>query len=195
MKQKGITLIELMVVMAIMAIFSLGAYNYSNAQFNIYKIQSAQTQLQYDAKNAANQIASDIKRSRFTSESVKTNFSESDFSELNKLIYTPIVYIEQLGDKNCIYVLKKITSENVQIVKFDCNSESDTISINLSTEKVIANNVDEELDGGIEVASVDSTNNSAYNINVNLEKTIIVNGKTKPISRNFIICASRELYD
>lgn len=194
MKLKGITLIELMVVMAIMAIFSLGVYNFSSAQFNIYKIQNAQTQLQYDAKNAANQISNDIKRSKIPTsieeEGKKYVVTEDSggfdgvkFSQLTQ--YTPKVYIiTQQDNKTYLYALKNGTTK---LVKITFNSDSDNLSIDQGTEKIIADNVK-----SVDVTSANSSN-SAFNINVNLSK--VVNGKNKPISRNFITCASRELYD
>lgn len=292
MKHKGITLIELIVVMAIMSIFSLGVYNYSSSQLNIYKIQNTETQLQYDVKNAANQIASDIKRSRFTSYSVETNYNVKDDSgaivdgnqlstgKFSTIIdslgssYKPLVYIDQIGGKSCMYFWKTSTK---QIVKLDLTSneftlgnstqiynynindynnvnkfndnngykasiidgltdkpdnmnndtvpliyeeygtyyliyengsdyyqytllpQSNVVTANGSSEKVIVNNVENVTVASVDLNSdstlADNAQNNAFNITITLKKSILVNGSPRDITRSFTTCASRELYD
>lgn len=119
MKKKGITLIELIIAIAIMSIFSLGVYSYASAQYNIYKKQDMEVQLQFDAKLAVTSIANDIKKSRFTEYSVQTNYADSSNSAVSKIqlktgifnglfpsdVY-PIVYIEN-NNTSCMYAVEQ----------------------------------------------------------------------------------------
>lgn len=125
MKQKGFTLIELIIVIAIFAIFSLAVYNYQSGEFNLYRKLSAQTTLQGDAKTAVEQITFDIKKSRLTQYSVETDFTDTKFQTLISNLgtdYKPIVYIDFLNTdahgnnyNSCLYAFKKSTRQLVKI--------------------------------------------------------------------------------
>lgn len=146
MKHKGLTLIELIIVMAIFAIFSLAVYNYQSGELNVYRKLSVQTTLQGDAKNAVEQITLDIKKSRLTPDSVKTNYVDNNtadvdvngvsvstrqlrvgkFQGLLGSSYTPVVYIDFLNANtdthgnnynSCMYAVKELPDGTSQLVK------------------------------------------------------------------------------
>lgn len=146
MKQKGVTLIELIVTMAVFSIFTLAVMNYTTAQLNIYKKVSTQTDLQGSAKLAVDYIAKDIKRCRFTPNSVETVFAASKFTNLTSPInrsYIPIVYIEDMnGSSNYIYVIDSTTN---QLLRIDCTAKKFTMDTTKgSTTNVDLTNYDNE---------------------------------------------------
>ncbi|WP_026882850.1 type II secretion system protein [Clostridium akagii] len=150
MKHKGMTLIELIIVMAIFAIFSLAVYNYQSGELNVYRKLSVQTTLQGDAKNAVEQITFDIKKSRLTPYSVETDFSDAKFHGLLGSNYTPIVYIDFLNtdahDTNynsCIYAVKQLANGTKELVKIFLRSNEftlDTNHINIADENIYGTN-------------------------------------------------------
>lgn len=131
MKHRGFTLIEVMAVVAMMAIFSLGVFYFESGSFKIYSYEKEEADLQFDCKTAVTEISQDIKKAKQSEYSVITksgknlNFSDDRFSTLiNTELgnnYDPIVYIEQFNGESCIYAIKKTTNE---IVKFKIKSNS-----------------------------------------------------------------------
>jgi prepilin-type N-terminal cleavage/methylation domain-containing protein len=149
MKHKGMTLIELIIVIAIFSIFSLAVYNYQSGELNVYKKQYTQTILQGDAKNAVEQITLDIKKSRLTPYSVETDFTDPKFQTLISTLgtsYKPIVYIDFLNTNaagnsynSCIYAVKQLTDGTKQLVKIFLKSNEFTLlntnPINIGSEQ------------------------------------------------------------
>ncbi|KOF56231.1 hypothetical protein AGR56_04985 [Clostridium sp. DMHC 10] len=128
MKHRGFTLIEVMAVVAMMAIFSLGVFYFESGSFKIYSYEKEEADLQFDCKTAVTEISQDIKKAKQSEYSVISNFSNDDrFSTLfNRLEgnYEPIVYIEGMDGTNCIYAKKTDVSSNISIVRFEINSNS-----------------------------------------------------------------------
>lgn len=61
MKKKGFTLIELIIVMALLSIISIGIFNFYSVELNIYSDQSYLSDIKNDERNARNYISQDIR--------------------------------------------------------------------------------------------------------------------------------------
>lgn len=138
MKKKGVTLIELIVVLGIFSIFTLAVMYFESAQYNIYSNQNAESQLQYLSKLAVDQISIDIKKCRLTSFSVLTNednqLENNTFSGvLDNSIYTPLLYIEEQDNTGYIYAIK---IEKHELVKIPVTFNSFTLG---TSSEVISN--------------------------------------------------------
>lgn len=130
MKNRGFTLIEVMAVVAIMAIFSLGVFYFESGSFKIYSHEKEQADLQFDCKTAVTEISNDIKKAKQSKYSVIT---ETDFSKDNRFStlfdglegnYKPVVYIEGVDGTNCIYAKRTDALGNINIVKFKIKANS-----------------------------------------------------------------------
>lgn len=139
-RHRGFTLIEVITVVAMMAIFSLGVYYFESGNFKVYSYEKEEADIQFDCKTAVTQIAQDIKQAKQSPYSIKTERFDigTRFDNLFNIQlgsnYTPLIYIEQIDGEGCMYALKKIGSET-ELVRIELTTNS------FSLDKDADNNV------------------------------------------------------
>ncbi len=152
MKHKGFTLIELIVAIAVFSIFGLAVFNFSQTQFNIYKNEKVQNDLQSDAKLAVSYISNDIKNAKTNPYSVETDFTEQKFSaiasDLKNKGYKPLVYIDDIDGNSYLYAIE--------------NNELHKIAVTSACEFTLKTNSDGALASNI-ITGYDPEDVSAYN--------------------------------
>lgn len=108
MKKRGITLIEMIVVMALMSIIGLATYEFYRDEMTIYNNQSVSVELQNDGKMCLNYIYQDIRKSEMNNDdSVKIENIKDLKGKVDSVnLDDAVLFVEKHNNTAVIYTLK-----------------------------------------------------------------------------------------
>lgn len=149
MKKKGVTLIELIVVIAILSVVLGMIYNSFISSNKIYKRGSNEFDLQSSSRSVFLTVGEDIKKAGYvtvnkvtlpTSTSisvVNSGLATITLSNINNIVSSPFraIYVELSTGKSYVYVVKNINGKK-ELHKIDCSSNTSSV-VSTNFEDVI----------------------------------------------------------
>lgn len=111
MNKKGFTLIELIIVLALLSIISMGIFNFYSAELNVYSDQSYLSDVKNGERNARNYISQDIRGTDSVNFWNSNGGNGGTGAHIYNILYNNADIMQQLGATN----LNGINSVNIKL--------------------------------------------------------------------------------
>lgn len=140
MKKKGLTLVELIAVMAILSIVLTTVYFIFNSYNNIYTNEYTDNTIRTSGKVITEEISQNIKKATYASVNFNitsgNNINITDANGSNKIIKVnklvkPLIYLEQDNSSCYLYAIVE-NGENKELHKFTYVNNNSNIDNNIS---------------------------------------------------------------